>query len=579
MREMKHIIKKRCDRISKILEIFFKKRKIYLMYFYDLYYEAQIIMLRLMNRHLLFTLILVACQGWHPVFAQNKQKNKAATPERSIYLDFSREKGHLNTMFSECIGAGRANEGLRADWQQQLAWVKKECGFRYIRMHGLLTDDMGVYKEDNNGNPQYNYMYVDVLFDFLQSIGIKPFVELGFMPSALASGSTTIFWWRGNVTPPKDYEKWEGLVRNLTQHFTERYGVDEVKTWYFEVWNEPNLSPGFWTGTQEDYFRLYEYSAKAVKSVNPEYHIGGPATAGAAWEPELIDFCVNNDVPIDFISTHTYGVNQGYLDEYGNTGTILAPQEFAVSGDVLRSREEISLSAMPDLELHYTEWSSSYTPSDPIHDSYHEAAYILQKIKQVGTAANSMSYWVFTDIFEESSPRFEPFHGGFGLLTIQGINKPAFYAYQFLNRLGNIELANNDSASWVCKDSHGDIQVLAWDYTYTRPLDSINNQDYYNRDLPSRPKGKVKVTISKVPEGIYALEVYKVGYRCNDAYSSYLSLGKPAQLDKLQVEQIKRQNDGAPVSKEIITLKSGIPFSKELDLRENDVYLLALTKL
>ena len=226
-------------------------------------------------------------------------------------------------MFKECIGAGRANEGLRADWQQQLAYVKKECGFKYIRMHGLLTDDMGVYKEDSKGNPEYNYMYVDVLFDFLHSIGMKPFVELGFMPGALASGPQTIFWWRGNVTPPKDYEKWAALIKNLTEHFTERYGADEVKTWYFEVWNEPNLSPGFWSGTQEEYFKLYKYSVNAIKSVNSAYRVGGPGTAGAAWEPEMIDFCTKNNLPLDFISTHSYGVKQGYLDEYGNSGTVL----------------------------------------------------------------------------------------------------------------------------------------------------------------------------------------------------------------------------------------------------------------
>jgi xylan 1,4-beta-xylosidase len=515
---------------------------------------------------------LIVCS----VFAQN---TKTKISERAINIDFSLEKGQLNTMFKECVGAGRANEGLRADWQQQLAYVKNECGFKYIRMHGLLTDDMGVYKEDRKGNPEYNYMYVDVLFDYLQSIGMKPFVELGFMPNALASGRETIFWWRGNVTPPKDYDKWAALIRNLTQHFTDRYGVEEVKSWYFEVWNEPNLKPGFWTGTQDDYFKLYKYSANAVKSVNPEYRVGGPGTAGAAWEPELIEFCTKNNLPIDFISTHSYGVNVGYLDEYGNNGTVLAPQTYAVSGDVLQSRKEISQSSKPNLELHYTEWSSSYTPADPIHDSYHEAAYILQKLKQVGNAAQSMSYWVFTDIFEESAPRFTPFHGGFGLLNIQGINKPAFYSYQFLNRLGNTELVNKDTLSWTCKDAKGNIQILAWDYTYTHPSDSVNNQVYYIRDLPSKSKGKLKINIAKVPEGVYSLEVYKVGYRCNDAYSSYLSLGRPAQLTKLQVDQIKKQNDGSPISKEIITVKAGTLFSKELDLKENDVYFLSLVKL
>lgn len=531
------------------------------------------------NRLYLFLLAFLIAVTVSAQSKTSKKTVKTEVPERVINVDFNSEKGPLNTMFKECVGAGRANEGLRADWQQQLAYVKKECGFKYIRMHGLLTDDMAVYKEDKNGNPEYNYMYVDVLFDFLQSIGIKPFVELGFMPNALASGDKTIFWWKGNVTPPKDYNKWEALIRNLTQHFTERYGEEEVKTWYFEVWNEPNLSPGFWSSTQAEYFKLYSSSVKAVKSVNPAYRVGGPGTAGAAWETEMIDFCSKNNLPIDFISTHSYGVKQGFLDEHGNSGTVLAREEFAVSGDVLQSRKEIAQSSKPNLELHYTEWSASYTPSDPIHDSYHEAAYVLQKLKQVGDAAQSMSYWVFTDIFEESAPRFTPFHGGFGMLNTQGINKPVFYTYQFLNRLGKTEITNDDKMSWVSKDGDGNIQVLAWDFTHTHPGDSVNNQVYYIRDLPSKSKGKLKINLSNVPDGNYALEVYKVGYRSNDAFTSYLDLGKPSQLTRQQVEQIKRQNDGSPGSKEIITVKSGVPFSKELDIRENDVYFLNLIRL
>jgi xylan 1,4-beta-xylosidase len=531
-----------------------------------------------MKLYRLFLLIIV-CQWACSVYAQSKAIKKPEIPERVINIDYNSAKGPLNKMFNECVGAGRANEGLRADWQQQLAYVKKECGFKYIRFHGLLTDDMGVYRENRNGKPEYNYMYIDVLFDFLQSIGMKPFVELGFMPQALASGPQTIFWWRGNVTPPKDYDKWAALVKNITEHFTQRYGADEVKTWYFEVWNEPNLKPGFWTGTQEEYFKLYQYSVNAVKSVNPAYRVGGPGTAGAAWEPEMIEFCTKNNLPIDFISTHAYGVNQGYLDEFGNSGTVLAPQEFAVSGDVLQSRKEISESAKPGLELHYTEWSASYTPADPIHDSYHEAAYVLQKLKQVGDAAQSMSYWVFTDIFEESAPRFTPFHGGFGMLNTQGINKPVFYAYQFLNRLGKTELTNSDKMSWVGKDDDGNIQILAYDFTYTLPGDSVNNQAYYIQDLPSKDKGKLKINVNNIPEGNYSLEVYKVGYRSNDAYTSYYDLGRPTQLTKQQVEQIKKFNDGSPESEEIVKVKAGIPFSKELNIRENDVFFLNLIKL
>jgi len=512
------------------------------------------------------------------VMAQVTDTNKTDLPIRSVKVDFRKTKGKFSTQFKECIGAGRANEGLRADWQQQLATTKKECDFKYIRMHGLLTDDMAVYKEDRNGNPEYNYQYIDVLYDYILSIGMKPFVELGFMPGALASGSQTIFWWKGNVTPPKDYAKWEGLIRNLTQHFTDRYGENEVKTWYFEVWNEPNLS-GFWSGTQEEYFKLYEYSAKAIKSVNKAYRIGGPATAGAAWVPEMIEFCHKNALPLDFISTHTYGVQQGYLDEFGTSGTILNKDKWSVSGDILNSRKQIQRSPMPGLELHYTEWSSSYTPADPIHDSYHEAAFILEKIKQTGDAATSMSYWVFTDIFEEAGPRFTPFHGGFGLMNTQGIKKPAYYSYSLLNKLGETELVNADSSSWACKNSKGDIQVLLWDYTYTLPDDSINNQQYYIRDLPSKPKGKVKLNITGIPQGIYQLEVYQVGYKVNDPYSTYLKMNKPNQLTRQQVEIIRKQNDGSPVSKVQVKVDASGAFTKNLEIRENDVFLLNLKKL
>ena len=496
---------------------------------------------------------------------------------RVVNLDFNKIEGPLNTMFKECVGAGRANEGLRADWQQQLAYVHKECGFKYIRMHGLLTDDMGVYREDRDGNPQYNFQYIDVLYDYILSIGMTPFVELGFMPNALASGNETIFWWRGNVTPPKDYNKWEDLIRNLTLHFTERYGADEVKTWYFEVWNEPNLTPGFWTGTQADYFKLYQYSANAIKSVNQDYRVGGPATAGAAWEVDLIDFCRNNNLALDFISTHAYGVNQGFLDEYGNSGTVLAKNPMSLSIDVLNSRKEIDGSSMPGLELHYTEWSASYTPADPIHDSYHEAAYVLDRIKKVGDAATSMSYWVFTDIFEEPGPRFTPFHGGFGMLNYQAINKPVFYAYKFMNQLGNTELINSDSASWACKDDEGNVQVLLWDFTCTLP-DSVNNQDYYIRDLPAKSKGNIKITISGIPAGTYNLKIYKTGYRVNDAYTTYFDMGRPDQLTKEQVQKIKALNDGSAISSEKIQVKNGVPFLKELEMRENDVYLLTIIK-
>ena len=433
--------------------------------------------------------------GSMTMYAQSESSTKEAPLVRTISVDYKNEKGAMNKMFKMCVGAGRANEGLRADWQQQLRLTKAECDFQYIRMHGLFTDDMAVYKEDRMGKPEYNFMYIDALFDPLLEMGIKPFVELGFMPSALASGPETIFWWQGNVTPPKDYEKWEALVYELTMDFTERYGKDEVKTWYFEVWNEPNLSPGFWSGTQEEYFKLYQYAARGVKRVNEDYRVGGPATAGASWEPEMIEFCKKNNVPIDFISTHSYGVDVGFLDEYGQAG-----------------------------------------------------------------------------------PRFTPFHGGFGLMTIQGIKKSAYHAYSFMNKLGDIELVNADSASWVCKNSAGDLQVLLWDFTHTLP-DDMNNQQYYIQDLPAKSKGRISLDLQGIPAGRYHIETYKIGYGSNDPYTLYAQMGRPAQLNRQQVAFLKSQSNGLPASSEQVSVTSDGILQRDLMLTENEVVLVVLKKM
>jgi len=497
---------------------------------------------------------------------------------RTIAVDAGKIRGPRSQVFKECIGAGRANEGLRADWQAQLALVQKEIGFKYIRMHGLLHDDMGVYKEDRQGNPIYNWQYIDKLYDFLLSVRLKPFVELGFMPADLASGTNTVFWWKGNVTPPKSYEKWAELIRALTRHFEERYGHDEVKTWYFEVWNEPDLK-GFWAADLKEYLKLYKTTAEAIKSVSADYRVGGPASAiGNEFEKALVEYCAANHVPIDFVSTHCYGVKEGYFDDTGWKGTVLDTDPKAVSGRMIHSRELLRGSKLPNLELHFTEWSSAYTPTDFMHDQYHQAAFILDKIKNAEGAVNSLSYWVFTDIFEENGPRMTPFHGGFGLLNYQAIKKPAYYAFEFLNRLGTVELANTDAASVVTVDGAGGVQALFWDFTPIAPPEGVNDQVFYKGDLPAKAKGKVRFEVAGVRDGTYSVEVYRTGYHVNDAYGTYLALGSPSQISPAQVEAIERANDGGPSASEIVKVSGG-RFAREFEVRENDVFLVRMRRM
>jgi xylan 1,4-beta-xylosidase len=493
---------------------------------------------------------------------------------RVIAADLAGKSEPMNRMYRVCVGAGRANEGLRGDWQRQLKLCHDELGFESIRFHGLFHDDMGVYSEDAKGNAHFNWQYVDALYDQILATGMKPFVELSFMPSALAGGNKTVFWWRGNVTPPKNLDRWAELMRAFVEHLTERYGEDEVKHWRFEVWNEPNL-PVFWTGTQADYFQLYERTARAIKSVNPAYRVGGPATAGGGWINETIDFCARHGAPIDFISTHAYDV-AGAVDEFGTSGQALGTNLDEVADEIARVRSTIYQSALTNLELHLTEWSSSYSPRDPVHDDYISAPFILEQIKRAGHQADSMSYWVFTDIFEEAGVPMKPFHGGFGLLTVQGIRKPAYFAYRYLNELGDQELATTDDNAWVCRDASGGVQVLFWDLTHPSPDKKFLDQTFFARERPARPKNPVTLKLTGLKPGSYILQLHGTGYKRNDAYTQYLDWGAPDQLTRQQENELTALAADAPLLQETVVVAADGKFSRNFDLRKNDVYFITL---
>jgi len=498
----------------------------------------------------------------------------AAEPAaRLIVADFQSVKGTNSHFEAACVGAGRAAELLRKAAVDQLKDVHDNCGFKFVRFHGLFHDEMAVYSEDK-GRPAYNFQYVDLAYDAILDTGMKPLVELGFMPPAMASGSKTVFWWKANVTLPKDYEKWGGLIREFTAHLEQRYGRDEIKTWYFEVWNEPNY-PAFFAGRQEDYFKLYDVTARAVKSVCADYRVGGPATSGNGWVPELIEHCRSNNVPLDFISTHTYGVH-GALDKSGTTVLYLTAGDEVISSGVRQVHDQIAKSSLPGLPLIYTEWSASYSSRDPVHDSYISAVYILNSLKRSSGFAQGMSYWTFTDVFEEGGPPPSPFHGGFGLVNLQGLHKPAYYAYKFLHELGDEELQCNDASATVCRSGDG-AQALVWNFTSLKQdaPDSV----FFKRDLPARPLAPAILTLKNLPAGKYRLEVFGVGYRRNDVYADFMDLGSPASLTRQQVKTLAEKNSGAALSSETVEVKAGEDFRSTLEMRENDAYLVTLKKV
>jgi xylan 1,4-beta-xylosidase len=279
-------------------------------------------------------------------------------PARHMVVDINDTSGPIDKFYDLSVGSDYPGTLIRDDSQAQLKVAVDELGFRYIRFHAIFHDVLGTVRVEK-GQTVYNWSKIDQLYDDLLARHIKPFVELGFTPQALATSQNSIFYWHGNTSHP-DPAGWHNLVGAFIRHIEDRYGRDEVRTWYFEVWNEPNLA-GFWEGAdQKAYFELYDLTAKTIKSIDPELRVGGPATAGAAWVPEFLAHVKQSGAGVDFVSTHTYGVQGGFLDEEGKSDTKLDPSPDAIVGDVKRVREQISASAFPQLPLYFTEWSTSY---------------------------------------------------------------------------------------------------------------------------------------------------------------------------------------------------------------------------
>jgi xylan 1,4-beta-xylosidase len=349
--------------------------------------------------------------------------------EPNFTCDLSGNAEALPHFWEHCVGSGHATLALRADYQKQLTRCHRELGFKHVRFHGLMDDEMGTLVCEND-KLVYSFYNADTICDFLLSIGMRPFMELSFMPTTLASGKDTVFHYGGNVTPPSDYQSWATLIEKLVGHWSARYGFEEVKKWFFEVWNEPNLK-AFWTGTQEDYFKLYEVTARAIKKIHPSLQVGGPATAMNAWVPEFLAFCEKNKVPADFVTTHHYPT-----DAFGKPGDDTVTQLAASKRSVLRDEAKKVVEAAKGKPVYYTEWSTSSNPFDELHDEAYASAFITKTVLEARGLVKGYSYWVFSDIFEENYFASKPFHGGFGLMNIYGVPKPAYRAYEILHRLG-----------------------------------------------------------------------------------------------------------------------------------------------
>jgi len=464
------------------------------------------------------------------VFAQT-------TPAQNVIVVDANAPAHPFPHFWEqMFGSGRAALSLRESYRRDLRETREITDIRYVRFHAIFHDELGVYDEDAQGHPIYNFSYVDQIYDGLIANGVKPFVELSFMPYKLASRSAPhAFWYKQNVAPPKDWSKWDDLITSFTQHLVDRYGVDEVATWYFEVWNEPNID--FWVGDpkQPTYWDLYDHTARDVKKVNARLRIGGPATAQAAWVDALIRHAADNKVPLDFVSSHVYG-NDHAEDVFGTHENI--PRNKMVCRAVAKVHDQIKSSAMPTLPLIWSEFNASYGNEPPVTDSIYMGPWLADTIRQCDGLVDMMSYWTFSDVFEEQGVVRTSFYGGFGLIGAGDILKPSFEAFKLLHKLGNTRLDEASDSALVTRSNDGSLTIAVWNYA-----------------APEEPGASRTVTLRFQHTQASRAQIWRLDADHGDPHPAYEKMGSPKYPTPEQVSQLRAaaQNNGL----EVRELKNG----------------------
>jgi xylan 1,4-beta-xylosidase len=368
-----------------------------------------------------------------------------------------------------CIGTGRMGLALTEEYQKQLKLVQNEIGFRYIRGHGLFCGDMAIYQEyEENGvkKAEYNCTYLDRVMDNYQQVGLRPFLELGFMPEKLASGSQTVFYWKGNVTPPQNYDNWTDMVQALLRHLMERYGEDEAVQWPVEVWNEPNLNIFWEDADMAEYFKLFEKTFHTVKKVDARFQVGGPAVCGGTdeiWIQKFMEFCRERKLAIDFVTRHHYTIEPPDKDGHYNYSLLMKAEDGFANLQTTRNIID-SFPEYKGLPIHITEFNTSYTPQGVIHDTNRNAALIARQLSRLGDVNESYSYWTFGDVFEEAGVPFTPFYGGFGLTAEGCIPKPTFWTFVFYKKLkkngGSCIYRDNNMV--LLRKANGDYSGIIW---------------------------------------------------------------------------------------------------------------------
>lgn len=446
----------------------------------------------------------------------------------------------------------------------------KEIGFRYVRFHNIFSEQVGLLSVTDDGTWHYDFSRFDQIYDNVLKVGLRPFFELSLCPPALKSGDTVLTHYRANTSVPESMERWSDLIRTVAEHVVERYGIDCVADWYFEVWNEPDIL--FWAGTQDQYFALYDHSAVALKSVSERLRVGGPATSKCAWIDEFIHHVEHGSevtdyrpVPCDFISTHAYPSDVAFLDSAEGAVEL---QPSTIMRELFTDvRRKMDNSSLRDLPLFMGEWNSSAGPYAWNHDDRNNAAFIAKTLVELHDVIDGSLFWNLSDIYEEGGFHYTPFHGGYGLLNVNSIPKSSFNAFALLSEVKGRRVTLDTAAvpygcgAFAAYDDAGEaLRILL--YYYGEP------------DADAAESWEAVVDLADSEPSATPMRVTRICAESGSPYELWRELGSPDYLTLETHQALVRQAE--PVASDhLVGISSERNSSLVLRLEPGDVVLVA----
>lgn len=482
---------------------------------------------------------------FYPLIKYLKEPGNVDAPAESvdeIIVDTRGKRQKITQHWKRIINAGYARDLLDGGRQRELSYLQEKIGFEYIRIKGVLDDDMCILREDMNRCHVLNYAYIDEVLDLILSMKGRPMLEFSNMPRILARDSTVVSMRFSIASYPADVGQWAGLIRKLTEHFVQRYGIGQVRRWLFTPCLPPDyIDLGIFS--EEEYEQLYTAGYRAVKSVCENLLVCGPGCVD--YQKHLrpfIQLCKRNHCVPEVLTFHSYASVAADMEENG-LNLIENNQSFsyAVSRDedflrhAVREIRKIQRSeGVEQLALVLDEWNSNIWQRDLCNDTCYKSAYLFKNILENNHLLNGMGYFALSDRLAEVPPAGDLFHGGFGLFTRNGIPKSACRAMELLSQMGSVLLKQGDG--YFITQNEEEIQIFLYHYSHFdllyryRHVANISRTSRYQVFVRKEPQAFCIQLLHLVP-GRYRIQRYGITRNGGGSYEAWVKMGAPASVD------------------------------------------------